>query len=230
MFTGIVAAHCEVVSIDRKPGLHTIAVRLPIELCPGIEQGASIAIDGVCLTVTRLEADIALFDVMQETIRVTTLADLEPGMRVNVERSMRGGAEVGGHLVSGHVDGLATIVRLERPENNWTIVFSVPPGWMKYIFPKGFIALNGVSLTVGFVDRAAAQFAVYLIPETLKRTTFGLKGVGDRVNFEVERQTQAIVDTMNMFLERLEEKLLATGGSVPAGLLDEMVPGLVRRG
>lgn len=209
MFSGIVHGFCEVRRIERHPSFCSIWIDLSDELREGVELGASIAVEGVCLTVTNVSANTVNFDVIHETLRVTTLGSLTEGSLVNVERSMRANTEVGGHIVSGHVDGMATISKIERTDYNCTLVLSLKNDWIKYIFPKGFIALNGVSLTVGTVDRTENSFAVYLIPETLRRTTFGIMTEGAFVNFEVDRQTQTIVDTMNIFLERLEQKLLA---------------------
>lgn len=231
MFCGIVSGFCEVMEVTRKGSFASIAISLPQDLRHGTEIGASIAIDGVCLTVTAMRDDLISFDVIEETLRVTTLGGIKEHDFVNVERSLKANTEVGGHIVSGHVDGVATIQTLERTELNCSVILSVEPEWSKYIFPKGFIALNGVSLTVGFVDRTSNRFAVYLIPETLRRTNFSLKKSGDKVNFEVDRQTQTIVDTMNIFLDRLEQKLLNSQNQTLSlehtdALLDEMVPAI----
>ncbi len=131
---------------------------------------------------------------MQETLRLTTLGDLKPGDRVNFERAARIGDEIGGHLLSGHVHTTADIVAIDRPENNCTLEFEVPEAWARYIFSKGYIAINGCSLTIGEVR--GNRFNVYLIPETLRATIFGDVSVGDRVNIEIDSQTQTIVDTL----------------------------------
>jgi riboflavin synthase len=133
---------------------------------------------------------------------------------VNVERSHRPGMEIGGHIVSGHVDGTAKIVRVEQPANNYVITLAIPEAWMKYVFPKGFLALNGVSLTVAEADKKNHTITVYLIPETLRRTSFAQKKVGDLVNFEVDRQTQAIVDTVVDFLGNLVKNTQLSGDLV----------------
>jgi riboflavin synthase len=153
-------------------------------------------------------ASVVAFDVMQETLDLTTLGSLKTGDQVNVERSLKVGDEVGGHVVSGHVHGTAKIVEITKTENNVTITLEPLAELSKYIFPKGFIALNGVSLTVvsspSFEEGATgesqgghgASVAVSLIPETLARTTFGAAQVGDLVNIEVDQQTRTIVDTI----------------------------------
>jgi riboflavin synthase len=207
MFSGIVIGPYLVTEIEIKAGLLTITIDFYDE---NIKIGESIAVNGVCLTVSRKsETGQIVFDVIAETIRVTDLTFLKVNDYVNIELSLKGNQEISGHIVSGHVDDVVEIKKIETPdENNYTIIFRANEEWMKYIFPKGFIALNGCSLTVGFVDRKNNEFCVYLIPETLRRTTFINKKVGDAINLEVERSTQAIVDTMNIFLEKLEAKLI----------------------
>jgi riboflavin synthase len=196
-----------VVSLEKKEGLHHCAVDLNAELTEGLKQGASIAIDGVCVTVSKIEDTRVFFDIMDETLNRTTLGKLELGSNVNVERSARNGDEIGGHVLSGHVDGLAQITDIQTPLNNHVIYCSVPDNLTKYIFQKGFLAVNGTSLTVVDVDRENNLFSVYLIPETLRLTTFGSKQVGDCLNIEIERGTQVLVDTLRDFLEKNVAKL-----------------------
>lgn len=200
MFTGIVQGSFPIGAIDKKAGLMTLVIDLPPALCEGLEVGASVAVDGVCLTVTALTSEGVSFDVMQQTLSLTTLGDLENGDAVNIERSARQGVEIGGHIVSGHVDGAVEIVAIEEPENNRFVTYRMPPEKMKYIFDKGFVALNGCSLTVAETDRNKQTFTVCYIPETLRVTTHAAKQIGDRVNIEIDRQTQAIVDTVENFL------------------------------
>jgi riboflavin synthase len=168
-----------------------------------------VAIDGVCLTVTVIEQSKVYFDVMQQTLSLTTLGNLKVGDRVNLERSAKQGVEIGGHIVSGHVDGTVEVVGIEQPENNCFITYQAPAEKMKYIFAKGFIALNGCSLTVADVDKAKRTFQVCYIPETLRVTTHGRKQLGDRLNFEVDRQTQTIVETVENFLKANPQMLTA---------------------
>ena len=220
MFTGIVQGVAEVVAIIERPGLRSFSLRFPPGFCAGLEIGASVSCDGVCLTVTSVSADDqAAFDVMQQTLSLTTLADWQPGIRINVERAARDGAEIGGHPLSGHVDFTASLASIRQPENNHVLRLQVPPQWMRYIFAKGYIAINGASLTVAEADRRAGWFEVWLIPETLRMTTFGEKAVGSRLNIEIERATQVMVDTVRDAVEdRLGpllpalEKLLAANG------------------
>jgi riboflavin synthase len=200
MYTGIVQGAFEITAIERKQGLHTLKMILPPVLLEDLSIGASVGVDGVCLTVTEIVDDQVSFDVMQQTLGVTTLGSLEQGDLVNVERSAKQGVEIGGHMISGHVDGCVEIVLIDRPENNCFVHYQAPAAKMKYIFSKGFIGLNGCSLTVANVDKANNTFQVCFIPETLRVTTHGQKKVGDKINFEIDRQTQAIVDTVENFL------------------------------
>lgn len=208
MFTGIVKGRGKIVGLERLSGLSRFKIELPSGSTPGVEIGASVAIDGVCLTVTKIEGEILSFDAMLETLRLTTLGELSVGDQVNIERAAKDGAEIGGHPLSGHVDCTATISRIDQPENNYVITFQVPEGWMKYIFSKGYVAINGTSLTITNVIREQRTFEVWLIPETLRLTTFGLKRAGDRVNLEVERGTMVMVDTVISFLEGNIRELL----------------------
>ncbi|MEC7377797.1 MAG: riboflavin synthase subunit alpha [Pseudomonadota bacterium] len=194
MFTGIVQGLATVEEITARPGLSTFAIRLPEEKAQGVTIGASVAINGTCLTVTRQDGQVLFFDAMQETLKLTTLGDLEAGSTVNFERAARIGDEIGGHLLSGHVHTTARIVEIVRPENNVTLWFEVPEAWTRYIFPKGYIAINGASLTIGEVK--GNRFNVHLIPETLRATTFSQASEGERVNIEIDSQTQTIVDTL----------------------------------
>ncbi len=196
MYTGIVTGTFPVIGLSRQPGLASFAVELDERHLDGLERGASVSLDGVCMTVTRIEGRRAWFDAAMETLNRTTFGQIAEGRRVNVERSARTGVEVGGHPISGHVDAMAEVVAIERPANNCVLTFELPAAYRRYVFNKGFIALNGCSLTVTDLDRTTGRFKVYLIPETMRLTTFGAVKVGDRVNFEIDRQTQVIVDTV----------------------------------
>jgi riboflavin synthase len=200
MFTGIVQGVARVEQLTDRSGLRSIRLALPPAFGAGLAVGASVAVDGVCLTVTALHGDAAAdFDVMQQSLALTTLGTLGVGGRVDVERAARDGAEIGGHPLSGHVDFTARVVAIRRPENNHVLRLAVPAPWMRYVFAKGYIAVNGASLTVAEAEReggGAGWFEVWLIPETLRMTTFADKRVGDQVNIEIERATQVMVDTV----------------------------------
>jgi len=208
MFTGIVQGVATVAALTDRPGLRSFRLQFPPGFADGLAIGASVAVDGVCLTVTALTGpDQAHFDVMQQSLGLTTLAGLQAGSRINVERAARDGAEIGGHPLSGHVDFMATLAQIRRPENNQVLRFQVPAPWMRYVFAKGYIAVGGASLTVAEAGRqpgGAGWFEVWLIPETLRMTTFGDNAEGSRLNIEIERQTQVFVDTVR---EAIDERL-----------------------
>jgi riboflavin synthase len=200
MYTGIVHGAYPLTSVVRKPGLHQFLIELPPELLEELNIGASVGLDGVCMTVTEINGNQLSFDAMQETLKTTTLGGVDVGDLVNVERSAKQGAEIGGHNISGHVDGCAEIIAIEQTENNCTLHFRLPPQLTKYVFKKGFVGVNGCSLTVADFKRDEATFSVCLIPETLRVTNLGQKRLGDWVNIEVDRQTQVIVDTVERVL------------------------------
>jgi riboflavin synthase len=155
MFTGIVQAVATVSELSDRPGLRSFTLAFPSGFCDVLEIGASVSVDGVCLTVTgRMGSDEANFDVMQQSLALTTLGDLVVGGCVNVERAAREGAEIGGHPLSGHVDFQARLESVRRPENNHVMRLAVPAPWMRYVFAKGYIAVNGASLTVSEVEKA----------------------------------------------------------------------------
>lgn len=201
MFTGITRGTFAVTRIERSADLLRYAVELNAELTQGLEIGASVAIDGVCQTVTRQEGHEVFFDAIRETLDKTTLGQLEVGSEVSVERSFRAGDEIGGHEVAGHVMGTGTVADVSSSDERHDLRIEVPEEWMKYIQPKGFIAIDGSSLTVGEVD-PGGSFWLHLIPETLRLTNLGTKGPGDRVNVELEARTVTIVDTVERILEQ----------------------------
>jgi riboflavin synthase len=203
MYTGITRGTFPVVQTDRKPDLLTYQVELPEELLEGLECGASVSIDGVCQTVVSIENRRVRFDAISETLGLTTLGDLKEGQPVAVERSSRVGDEVGGHDVAGHVSGTGTIISRKVEGNVWDLQIQVPEAWMRYITTKGFIAIDGSSLTVGERD-PEGSFWIHLIPETVRLTNLGEKKEGDRVNIELDARTVAIVDTVERVLAERE--------------------------
>lgn len=196
MFTGIIRAVCSVATTKHSPNFLQYALEFPPSFLEGLEKGASVSIDGVCQTVVSIENGKVRFDAIDETLKKTTIRNLREGMAVNIERSARFGDEIGGHILSGHIYGTVSIDSIHKYENNHIVTFACNPEWMKYLFPKGFVALNGASLTVVDVMRERGLFTVHLIPETLVRTTFGQKQQGDLINIEFDTNTQAIVDTL----------------------------------
>ena len=205
MFTGIVQGVCNVVSSETGAGITRVAVDLG-GLVAGLELGASIAVNGACVTTTEIDGSLVGFDLIKETVELSNLGELAPGTTVNVERSFKVGDEVGGHILSGHIAGVAVVSDIASDGGHRLVTVVVPREWMAYLLLKGFVALNGVSLTIADVDRSAAAIVVSLIPETLARTTFNRLEVGDRINLEVDSQTQAIVDTVRTALQ--DESLL----------------------
>ena len=185
MFTGIVEELGTVEAVEDQGD----AIRLTVRAATVLEDaglGDSIAVNGCCLTVTTLDDDRTLWtaDVMQETLDKTSLQGVRPGDRVNLERAVTAEKRLGGHIVQGHVDAVGHVVR-RSPSEHWEVVeVSMPTELGRYLVDKGSITVDGVSLTV--VEAGAASFTVSLIPETLARTTLGLRGPGDRVNLEVD--------------------------------------------
>lgn len=204
MFSGITRGLFPITEAAREPGLLRFGVRLG-EYGAGLEIGASVAIDGVCQTVTRFVDGVAHFDAIQETLDKTTLGELEPGVKVSAERSARFGDELGGHEVSGHVTGTGEIVERAADGHDVRVRVRVPEPWMRFILPKGFIAIDGSSLTVG-AERGSDTFDVFLIPETLRLTRLGDKPIGARVNIELDPKTVAIVHTVERVLAEREAR------------------------
>jgi len=208
MFTGIIIGQGVVTGASDKANFRTFSILLPEGSERDLQIGASVSVDGVCLTTTSISDRTATFDVMAETLRRSTLGQLVIGSRINIERAAKDGAEIGGHPLSGHIDCMCDVVSIEKPENNCVMTFKVPDGFIGYIFSKGYIGLNGTSLTVSNVDKKRGTFEVWFIPETIRLTTFGDKQVGDRINLEIERGTQVMVDTVRDFLEQRLGKML----------------------
>ena len=192
MFTGIVEELGHVVSLAHGPDSAVVKIRGPL-VTADAAPGASIAVNGICLTVVELDADGFCVDVMAETLRRTCLGELTPGSPVNLERAVAVGDRLGGHLVQGHVDGTGTILA-RQPGDRWEVVtISLPGELARYVVEKGSITVDGVSLTIAGLDDAS--FQVSLIPTTLALTTLGTKQVGDLVNLEV--------DVLAKYVERL---------------------------
>ena len=203
MFTGIVQGTAPVIDIIEKDNFRTHIIELDNTLLEGIECGASVAHNGCCLTVTRIDGNQLAFDLMQETLKVTNLGELAIGDRVNIERAARFGDEIGGHQMSGHILFTARVKDVLRTDNNCQIIFQIPVQYSKYVFSKGFIGIDGISLTIGDVDKSHKDlhyFNVNLIPETLQRTNIGSRRPGDRINIEIDPQTQAIVETVERIM------------------------------
>ena len=183
MFSGIVEVRGVIKSREKKVNLLTLSIE-PEKNLRGIRIGDSIAIDGVCLTVTAMRKGQWQFDVMLETIEKTTFKFLKSGDRINLERSLKVGDRISGHFVSGHIDGVGTIIEKVTRENYVEYQIEIPKNLAVYLACKGSICVDGISLTIGEVKGNC--FAVYIIPHTLEMTTLGMKKKNDQVNIETD--------------------------------------------
>ncbi|MEC7590131.1 MAG: riboflavin synthase subunit alpha, partial [Candidatus Thermoplasmatota archaeon] len=191
MFTGIVQGTGEIISTSSQNTVTSFDIRLPD--VTNLNIGASVSINGVCLTVVAIESDIIQFDIINETLERTNLGDLIVGDFVNIERSLKFGDEVGGHILSGHIFGTGIISSKTKTGDQMSLSILAPPVMRKYLTEKGYIAIDGISLTVGKVD--SGLFDLHIIPETMRLTTLESKNVGDVVNIEIDSNTQLIVET-----------------------------------
>ena len=196
MFTGIVLALGQITSISHDGGDLTLGVTTDSAALSRARLGDSISVQGVCLTVTRLDAGTFHADVSRETLDKTTLPRLKVGDRVNLEPALRAGDPLGGHLVSGHVDGIGTLVAAREDARSWRMEFEVPAELARFVAPKGSICLDGVSLTVNEVR--GRRFDVNIIPHTFSVTSLGGRRVGDAINVEI--------DLIARYLDRLISK------------------------
>lgn len=183
MFTGLVKATGTVAAVSRAPGGLRLEVSVG-ELAERLSPGDSLAVSGVCLTVATLKAGLAAFDVVEETLRRSTLGEYRPGRRVNLEPALRAGDPLGGHIVTGHVEGVAALLSRSRAGEGEVFRFELPADLAPFVVEKGSIALDGVSLTVAGLERGA--FRVALVPHTLRATTLGELRPGARVNVETD--------------------------------------------
>ena len=218
MFTGIIQAVGEIAAMEPSGGDLRLRIKTGSLPLNDVQLGDSIATSGVCLTVTELPGDGYWADVSMESLKLTTLGDRAPGDRVNLEKSLTPSSSMGGHIVSGHVDGVGTIKEVGREGRSWRYVVTVPPELAKYIAHKGSITVDGTSLTVNAVS--GADFDLNIIPQTYEETTFSDYQVGRRVNLEV--------DVIARYLERLlQGDQAATGAGLTlehlrkSGYIDE---------
>jgi len=183
MFSGIVEEKGVVESVVKKQNLFTMTVKAR-KVLPGTKIGDSIAVNGVCLTVTKKTAGRVTFDLMKETLESTTLKHARTGKAVNLERALKVNSRLGGHFVSGHVDGVGKLLKIVNLPNYVEWQLQLDKSLAKYLAPKGSVCIDGVSLTIGWV--ADNSFSIYLIPHTLEVTTFGEKKPGDELNIETD--------------------------------------------
>lgn len=198
MFTGIVSGRGRVQSLEGDE-VARLVVDFTNVSTSDLEIGASVSVDGVCLTAVSIDDSEVSFDIIPESLGITTLGTLTEGNWVNLERAMKMGDEIGGHILSGHIIGTGEIIAREEGEANIDLLIDCPNDIIRYIQPKGFIAVDGISLTVGRVEESG--FSIHLIPETLRLTTLGGKGLGKNVNIEVDSMTQAVVATVERLME-----------------------------
>ncbi len=184
MFTGLIEEIGTIIDIDRTADVFTIAVSAGGIDIKEIVVGESIALDGVCLTVSKTARDVFFAVVGEETQKRTTFGDLREGQRVNLERALRLGDRLGGHMVQGHVDDIGTIASVREYATNAEITVRTSSGWLVNVVEKGAVAVDGISLTVNRVDDS--EFGVALIPHTVQNTTLASKRVGDSVNLEAD--------------------------------------------
>ena len=196
VFSGIVHSTGTITQASKNQDSLTLEVESSSDFVTDLQIGASVCVDGVCLTVTSVNDTLMSFDLIIETLRSTTFDKVKISDQVNLERSIKFGDEIGGHILSGHVSDTISIDKISKTDENYVLTFKTSSDIVKYIFPKGYVAINGVSLTVGDVSREDNLFNVYLIPETLRRTNLSNKLVGDLVNVEIESQTRNTVDTI----------------------------------
>jgi riboflavin synthase len=197
MFTGLVTELGTITSITRGESSAVFTITAPQSVA-GLNVGDSIAVNGVCLTATSLTADSFTADVMVQTLNLTSLSQVEVGSQVNLELAAQINMRMGGHIVQGHVDGVATVLQLAPGEKWAQFDITVPEQLMKYVVAQGSITLDGVSLTVGSLEDGSNLVTVWLIPETLAKTNLGGKKPGDVVNVEV--------DILAKYVERLMQK------------------------
>ncbi|MAS31962.1 MAG: riboflavin synthase [Euryarchaeota archaeon] len=198
MFTGIVAGTGIISSISGDN-----VIRFDIDFTSvstdGLVTGASVSVDGVCLTVVEIHPSKISFDAIPETLEKTTLGSKKVGDSVNLERALKMGDELGGHLLSGHIIGMGKISNRIEGEENLDLMIDCSEKIIKFVQEKGYIAIDGISLTIGDVQQNS--FALHLIPETISLTTIGSKRIGDSVNIEIDSMTQTIVSTVERILE-----------------------------
>ncbi|RIY38467.1 riboflavin synthase subunit alpha [Psittacicella gerlachiana] len=230
MFTGIVQQVGIIEAIKDSLNARSYVVKLPLTFCLGINIGDSVANNGCCLTLVKAQffyqgaeftseqiAQLQLetyleitpdtyallsFDLISTTLNLTNLGSLEIGSQVNIERSFKIGSEVGGHIMSGHIDQKIPVINLYQKDNIYQLEFALPQELKPFVFDKGFVGIDGMSLTVSSITPQG--FTVNLIPETLAKTTISTKNIGDFVNLEIDNNTKVIVNTVNNYLQNLK--------------------------
>jgi riboflavin synthase len=200
MFTGIVSGKGHVQKIVRYEDYISLIIKAPKDFSKNLIKGASVAVNGVCLTVKKGKTDILEFDVIEETLQKTNLKDISKSSKVNLERSMTAKTEIGGHLVSGHIHGTGEVLKVIDRQATKDLQIKIPTSLREYFFYKGYVALDGCSLTIGKVLKTS--FYIHLIPETVSVTTFKDIKKGDLINIEVEQSTINTVETVKKIMSQ----------------------------
>jgi len=199
MFSGIVQEAGKVKDFLKREDIYNISIDCSSKITSNLKKGASVSVNGVCLTVKDENPEILRFDLVEETIKRTNFQNIKIGDNVNLERSLKMGDEIGGHLVSGHIHGISKVVSIEIRDQSWDMEISIEPFMQEYILHKGYVAINGCSLTVGEVSKES--FLIHLIPETLSVTNLFQLEQDSTVNIELDQNTIIIADTIKKYLD-----------------------------
>ena len=199
MFSGIVQETGKVIEFVKEKDIYNLSIDCSSDLLSNLKKGASISVNGVCLTVKDSNPEMLRFDLVEETIKRTNFQIIKAGDNVNLERSLKIGDEIGGHLVSGHIHGTSKVISMDIRDESWDVEFSVEPFMHDYILHKGYVAINGCSLTVGEVS--SESFMIHLIPETLSITNLFQLQQNSIVNVELDQNTVVIADTVKKYLD-----------------------------
>ena len=201
MFTGIVSGKGNLKKIVKCEDYISLIIQAPKGFAKNLSKGASVSVNGVCLTVKKGRTDLLEFDVIEETLKKTNLKNISRSSKINLERSMTANTEIGGHLVSGHNHGTGEVLKVINRKETKDLLIKIPSQLREYFFYKGYVALNGCSLTIGKVLKSS--FYIHLIPETVSITNFKEIKKGDLINIEVEQTTINTVETVKrVMLER----------------------------
>jgi riboflavin synthase len=199
MFSGIVQEAGKVIGFVKERDIYNLSIECSSEFISDLKKGASISVDGVCLTVKDENPEILRFDLVEETIKRTNFQNIKTGDNVNLERSLKMGDEIGGHPVSGHIHGISKVISIDKRDQSWDVKFSVESFMHDYMLHKGYVAINGCSLTVGEVSNES--FMIHLIPETLSITNLFQLEQDSVVNIELDQNTIIIADTVKKYLD-----------------------------
>ena len=199
MFSGIVQEAGKVIEFVKEKDIYNLSIECSSEFISDLKKGASISVDGVCLTVKDENPEILRFDLVEETIKRTNFQNIKTGDNVNLERSLKMGDEIGGHPVSGHIHGISKVISIDKRDQSWDVKFSIESFMHDYMLHTGYVAINSCSLTVGEVSNES--FMIHLIPETLSITNLFQLQQDSIVNVELDQNTIVIADTVKKYLD-----------------------------